>query len=180
MHGLWREDNRVLAIDPTNRGFGFAVLEGAARLIDWGIRDTRRADNARALHHAESLLDHYAPDALIVEDTEHDGSRRSIRVRSLIKLLIDLAETRGIAVSLISRSEVSEVFGRVGAPNKERIWAVIIDHFQELAPRRPPHRKPWMSEDVRGSIFDAVSLALTYYYRSDDHRSIGRTQPSFE
>ncbi len=40
-----REDERVLAIDPNSRGFGFAVLEGGARLIDWGIRDTGRADN---------------------------------------------------------------------------------------------------------------------------------------
>jgi len=32
---------RVLAIDPSTRGFGFAVLEGPSRLIDWGVKETR-------------------------------------------------------------------------------------------------------------------------------------------
>lgn len=32
---------RVLAIDPNSRGFGFAVLEGPDRLIDWGVVHVR-------------------------------------------------------------------------------------------------------------------------------------------
>jgi len=39
--------------------------------------------------------------------------------------------------------------------------------FPELAPRLPRFRKPWMSEDYRMSIFDAVAFGLTsikYFY----------------
>jgi hypothetical protein len=34
----------------------------------------------------------------------------------------------------------------------------------ELAPRLSRFRKPWMSEDYRMSIFDAVALALTFFF----------------
>jgi hypothetical protein len=33
----------------------------------------------------------------------------------------------------------------------------------ELAPRLPRFRKPWMSEDYRMSIFDAVSWAVAQF-----------------
>ena len=32
------KNQRVLAIDPYSNGFGFAVLEGPKRLIDYGIK----------------------------------------------------------------------------------------------------------------------------------------------
>ena len=30
---------RIIAIDPTTKGFGFAVMEGPEDLIDWGIKE---------------------------------------------------------------------------------------------------------------------------------------------
>lgn len=47
-----------------------------------------------------------------------------------------------------------------GTANKHDIAVAIADRFPELAPRLPRVRKPWMSEDYRMSIFDAVGLAL--------------------
>lgn len=32
-----RRPGRILAIDPTPRGFAFAVLEGTELLVDWGV-----------------------------------------------------------------------------------------------------------------------------------------------
>jgi len=50
---------RVLAIDPYSRGVGFAVLEGPECLIDWGIRTTGRADNAKASRVIGKLIDRF-------------------------------------------------------------------------------------------------------------------------
>ena len=75
-------ENRVLALDPTSRGLGFAVLEGAARLIDWGTKDAGRADSMLALRHVAALLDHYRPDAVVVEDVRDRGTRRCRRVKA--------------------------------------------------------------------------------------------------
>jgi hypothetical protein len=49
---------------------------------------------------------------------------------------------------------------------KHQIAVVIAGKFPELAPRLPPVRKPWMTEDARMAIFDAVALALAHYGRS--------------
>jgi len=51
----------------------------------------------------------------------------------------------------------------LGAPNKQEIAGAIAKRFPELAPRLPRFRKPWMSEDYRMSIFDAVGLAITFF-----------------
>jgi hypothetical protein len=40
---------------------------------------------------------------------------------------------------------------------------IIAKRFpEELGSRLPPERKPWMSEDSRMNIFDAVALALVF------------------
>jgi len=168
MDDLRREIHRVLAVDPTSRGFGFAVLEGPARLIDWGIRDTRRADSQAAHREVTSLLDRYAPDSLVLEDTSDDGSRRRTRVRSLIETLRAEADRRGITVVAISRRRVQAAFRGANASTKHAIAGTIAEHFPELESRLPPRRKPWMSEDARSSTFDAVSFALAHYLEAID------------
>ena len=35
------KEKRVLAIDPTTKGFGFAIMEGPERLIDWGVKGVK-------------------------------------------------------------------------------------------------------------------------------------------
>lgn len=42
MNHLPITDKRILAIDPTTRGFGFGILEAPERLIDWGVKEAKR------------------------------------------------------------------------------------------------------------------------------------------
>ncbi|HEX4826347.1 MAG TPA: hypothetical protein VFV19_18755 [Candidatus Polarisedimenticolaceae bacterium] len=156
-----------MAIDPTSRGFGYAVLEGATRLIDWGTKDTRRADSAAALDQATALVEHYRPDALIVEDTSHRDSRRRDRAQELILSVCADAGSHGIAQARIPRRHVLELFAGNQSVNKRAVVIAISAHFPELGPRVPPIRKAWMSEDTRTSIFDAVGFALVFYLQSD-------------
>jgi RNase H-fold protein (predicted Holliday junction resolvase) len=65
---------RVLAIDPSTRGFGFAILEGPERLIDWGVKETTVDKNRRVLKLINDLIDEYQPNAIIVEDCSAKGS----------------------------------------------------------------------------------------------------------
>ncbi len=169
----WREDHRVCSIDPTSRGFGFAVLEGAGTLVDWGTRDIGCADSGGALREIGALLDHFAPDVIVVENTADKSSRRRPRVQSLINTASQDAAARGVSVDRVSRSQVLDLFEHARAATKNRIAEVIAEHFPELSPHVPPFRKPWMSEDVRMSIFDAVSFALVHYYRYPDNRQGG-------
>lgn len=43
------EPRRVLAIDPTSRGFGFVVFEGPEHLIDWAVVEIRKDKEDKCL-----------------------------------------------------------------------------------------------------------------------------------
>jgi Holliday junction resolvasome RuvABC endonuclease subunit len=157
----------VLAIDPASRGCGFAVVEGRFQLIDWGRKTTKDNKNTRYIRLVSDLIERYEPDVLVVEDYRAKGARRCERVQLLIRTLSKLARRKGIRCHLCSRLKVIKVFSLAGARTKHEIATVIATMFPELAPQIPPPRKPWMNENHRMSIFDAVAFALTFFHTQD-------------
>lgn len=153
---------RVLAIDPTSSGFGFAVLEGPESLIDWGGRTAATSESA--LRKVTDMVRQYRVDVLVVEDCTDPRSRRGRRVRHLIEAMDLAANEIGIACARVRITAVHRLFGGDVRTNKDEIARVIAEHFGELAPRLPPKRKVWMTEPSRMGIFDAVAFGLTYYY----------------
>lgn len=162
------QEARVLAIDPTSRGFGYAVLEGPAELIDWGVTEATWADNDWARKRTEELIIRYAPDQLVIEDVTASEARRRSRVRKLLQDLRTLATDSEVSVAPLPKNRIKRMFRSVDAANKEEFADAVISHFPELSRYRPPVRKPWMSEDSRMAIFDAVAFALAYYYFEDE------------
>src|SRR3954447_637719 len=65
----------ILAIDPTSRGFAFAVLEAPAFLVDWGERIVP-AKSGGLLLKVDELLSRYEPTLLVIEDLAVPGARR--------------------------------------------------------------------------------------------------------
>lgn len=135
----------------------------SSKPFDWGVRNVRGPKNPQSVRAAAQLMQRYTPDALVVEDCRAKGRRRRERVRKLIDELTELAAANGVPVHRVSRTKVGQVFARLGATNKHRMAGVIAVRFPELAPRLPPERKPWMSEDARMAIFDAVAFALAFF-----------------
>jgi hypothetical protein len=153
---------RVLGIDPFSRGVGFAVLEGPGYLIDWGLKSTDGADSAKAIRIIETLIGRFQPDVLAIEDWDETGSRRRDRVRKLLNRVASRG-TKSMRVRLITtrqlralgpRSQVNTKFGRA---------CFLADQFPELRAFLPRFRKPWMSEEDRMSIFDALGFALACF-----------------
>lgn len=157
-------ERRVLAIDPTSRGFGFAVLEGPERLLDWGVAQARRNKHAQCLARIADLIRYYEPAAIVAEDGTGQGSRRCLRVLLLLRDARKLAVKNQIVMRSFSRSKVRRTFSEEKALTKYQIAKIIAGRFPELVPRLPPFRKSWMSEDDRMSIFDALALALTFFH----------------
>ena len=164
-----RNESRILGIDPSAKGFGFAVLEGREILVDWGTKEVSGNKNQSCLEEIEELLKLYRPHLIIVEDCQSRGSRRSRRVKELISQIGRTAKEWGIQVRRVSRLAVKRVFAAWNAFNKHEIARVIAQQFVELALRLPPRRRSWMSEDQRYSIFDAVALILAYLERRSKH-----------
>jgi len=169
---------RVLAIDPTTRGFGFAVLEGSENLIDWGVKEARDNKNSRCIQLIKELMDQYQPDAIVLENHRGKGSRRCTRIQKLLERILKLVTDKKITSNSFSKSQVKNAFFNVGVPTKLYIALAIGKKFPELAVRVPPYRKPWMSEDYRMSIFDAMALALTYFYFKNKRKGFLPEEPT--
>ena len=148
---------RVLSVDPSTNGFGFAVLEGTDQLIDWGVAKVWSKRTRESLARVENLVDRYQPNLIVVESV--NDTRRRLRARSRIVAIARYALSRRIAVRMVSRKQVRSAFQDFGL-TKFEIALAIAKTFPELAPRMPRYRKPWMSEDERMNIFDAVSFSL--------------------
>jgi Holliday junction resolvasome RuvABC endonuclease subunit len=168
------DEVRVIAIDPGGSRFGFAVLEGENRLIDWGLRKTRRRKKANGIRRVIELLERYQPDALVVEDVSSKHAGRSPRIRRLVKAVVALGAERRIPTYSFPRSQIRAVFLQSGAFTKEEIAAAVAKRFPALDVRLPPKRRPWMSEDARIYLFEAAALALTFFNHEERRREAAK------
>lgn len=154
---------RVLAIAPTTRGFGFAVLEGQNTLVDWGVKRVKRDKNAQSLATVKKLMAHYQPNIMVLPDALDKNARRAPRIQMHTKRIITFAVSHKISVKLFKVANVRNAFFADGKGTKHALAVILAGLFPaELGSCLPPKRRPWMSEDSRMDIFDAVALALTF------------------
>ena len=161
----------VLAIYVNTRGFAFILFEGHLSPYDWGIRETRETrKGAGCLPRITQLFDRCTPDALVIQDTSKQGTKRALWIRSLNASIAALAKDRRIPVFTFSRDQVQDAFERYGPPNKQSVAELIAKHIPAFEQYVPPPRKPWMSEDRRMGLFDAAALALVFFQSTDQAR----------
>jgi hypothetical protein len=107
----------------------------------------------------EALLSHYNPQGLVLEDLS--SGKRAPRIQGLSRLLLTHARNKGVKITLFTHKQIREAFSENGKMTKQARAVFIAQKFSdELGFRLPPKRKPWMSEDYRMDIFDAVALTL--------------------
>lgn len=150
------QETRTLAIDPTGKGFAFAVLEGSERLIDWGIARVWSPSDHEWLARVDEVFDRSDPRLLVLEKTL--DSRRSPRAKRLLEKLRSQALDRHIAIVSTARQQVLSAFG--GVTNKWDLAVEVAKWFPELTPRLPEKRRRWQNEDPRVRIFEATARAL--------------------
>jgi hypothetical protein len=158
-----RKNSILLAIDPTSRGFAFAVLEAPAFLVDWGSR-SGRMESGGVLRKVDELFRRYQPDVLLLEDLAADGARRRKRARREIGSIERRALKRGVRVERVSRVGVLDTF----APGKSKYEVALrlAEIYPVLANRLPRKRNTWRPEDARMSVFDALGIAAATVERA--------------
>lgn len=149
---------RVLAIDPTSRGFCYAVLEGSERLIHWGCSRVPGLEAGRYVRRVEALIRRYRPQILVLEDPQRTARGR--RARADIVMAGKCAVAWDVYVETVTRAQVVQHFEASGR-SKHEIAVAISRWMPELEAHLPPKRKIWLSEDERMNVFDAISFALT-------------------
>ncbi len=154
----------VLGIDPAPRGFGFALFETPHEPLDWGVCEVRFQKNRRCFEKIRKMILCYEPEVVVIENWRGRGSRRDKRICRLLDEIHRFLQIRGIRVFRYSRSDIQGVFEQFGVRTKFGIAKMICERLPVFQRRLPPERKPWMCEDARMHIFDAVSLVVTYYF----------------
>jgi hypothetical protein len=159
---------RILAVAPSGKGMGFAVVEEQNILVAWGAKglDTK-SKNEGALKQFNDLLNQYEPQIVVLHDYEAKGSRRSPRIRELGKAIKKSAEAAEIEVMTFSREEVIRTLAGIEAKTNHDLAKRIAEIFpEEVASRLPPKRRLWESESARMDIFVALALAIMPRYAS--------------
>lgn len=156
---------RVFAIDPTVKGYAFAVFEGPDTLLDWGIvQVSPKEKNRRVLRSIEEKLARYEPSVIVLEDYQTGPSKRWSRVKALLEKIAALGAARHVPCRSISRAQVRALFPHLSKPTRTAIAAAIAERFPEIRPTLPPVHKFWYeAEEERLNIFDAAALAIAYF-----------------
>jgi hypothetical protein len=163
----------VLAFYPHARGFSYVVLEETFSLVDWGMSDLPAKGRAQvSLRRLAQLLDRYRPNVLLLRAAQVGMATQTSK---LLKIIEDLAVSRGIDAATISRNQIRQAFAYLGSPNRYAIAQAIAGHMPMLAPYVPPVRKIWNGEDRRMGLFDAAALALTFFQGRETAAETRRT-----
>src|ERR1700693_6289497 len=84
----YKSFTRVLALDLHPRRFGYVVLEGPDRLLDWGVRSYRRKGNSSDIlihRRLRPLLELWRPTFLVIPGARQMPPRKTLLRERLLK-----------------------------------------------------------------------------------------------
>ena len=155
---------RILTIAPLSRGLGYAVMEGPDKLVACGNKAILRDKNAKALAWVNRFIQFYQPDVLVLPNVMAADTRRATRIKTLHRKIVAWAGKQPLKVRLVSVTQVRMQLVGESRATKFAVARTLAEKFPtELGTRLPPKRRPWMSEDPRMDIFDAVGLAVAFW-----------------
>ena len=155
---------RILAIAPTSRGFGYAVMEGSDWLMAHGNKAILKNKNAGALKWVDKFIRFYQPSVLMLPDVNAADTHRAARIKTLHQQIGVLARKHQLKLKLVKATKMRERLLGDSKGTKQAMAERLAEMFpKELKSRLPPKRRPWMSEDPRMDIFDAVGLVVMFW-----------------
>lgn len=158
------DDNEfVLGIHPTARGFGWVLFESAASPFDWGTVEADGRKHRKTLARLDALLERYQPSVLVLEQIDGDASRRGRRTKRLAAAMITLAKARNIQVALFTRAEIAAALSGSRGRTRAQIAEFVASNIDALRDRLPAKRKIWESESPNLALFSAAACALTWF-----------------
>jgi len=162
-----RKCNIVYAIYPNANGFGYVYTENARKLIDYGVVRISPISNRKVMERIRKSFAYLRPTIVVLQDPEGKFARTGSRVQRLVEKIEAYAKEENLAVVKYSRDQIREVFEQFGAVTKYEIAQLLLTEFKELEQRTPKKRSLWVTEDRNMAIFDALSLAETWYYLNE-------------
>lgn len=109
------------------------------------------------------LLDYFKPTVVIVEN---GLDRKGKRVKAVIDVIKKETRIKRLDMHCYSRDDIRELFKNLNCSNKFEIVQFIQAEIPELQTRKGGREKPWESEAYYTPVYDAISLAMTHYYKN--------------
>jgi len=142
--------------------FGYVVVEGQSRLLDWGVCSSRQKDavsDVLVRKRLRRLLELWRPAVLVFNTLSSVTPKSNHRSKRLLKQIETEARKHRIPVRILEDNPVgSQGESLTKYENARR----VAEHFPVLTRELPPKRRAWESEHYRMSIFTAASLVRVY------------------
>lgn len=155
--------DRVLAVHPANRWFGWALFDGPDGLLDWGIVHEVEPGEDRLVKELGDILSEHKPSVLVFEEYEGETSKRSERIQNLYRRFKQTAKERQVPVAVYSRELVASVLEQPAHASRYEIAKAVAGRIEDLSHKLPPRRRYGDGEDARQSLFAAAALGITRY-----------------
>jgi hypothetical protein len=157
--------NTIFAMYPNTNGFGFVYMENVRKLVGFGSVRFNPISNKRILERIKKMFEDFPPTQIVLLNPESKVSRTGKRTKKLINEILAFAESEKHPIVQYSRDQIRDVFSPKHV-TKYEIAKHLLTEFEELKVYKPAERNLWMSEDRNMAIFDALSLAITWFYLS--------------
>lgn len=158
----------IVAIYPYALGVAYTVFAGPLSPIDWGMPHVRGKErNARVVAIVRRVAERHHPRVIVLEEYRGNLAKRRQRMTRLNRMLCNYAAAEGIEIWTFARCDVNAAFGILGARTRYEIARTLADQIHAFADKLPAVRRCWMDQDPRMNLFNAASLAWTYYEQLD-------------
>jgi len=108
------------------------------------------------------MLSFFKPSVVVVENRLE---RKGKRVKAVIDTITKEAKIQHLPVFKYCRDDIKSLFQNFDCKNKFEIVSFIQAEIPELKNRKGGREKPWESEAYYTPVYDAISLAMTHYYK---------------
>ena len=149
---------RVLALDARRASFGFAVLEGADRVLDWGARRSRKTGKrglAGLARKLQFLLRLWHPSVILIRRT------RSLPLR-IVPLHRKIARAERLPVQILKPEAMKWQFAGGHRVPQGKIVASLAKRFPLVAGGPSYERKIFKHEPYQLSALMAVAAGMAY------------------
>lgn len=169
---------RLLALEIRASRLGFAVLEGSARLLDWGVRSFGEQDQGQGVRSAVSdriatLLAFHNPSAVVVRARRYHSTINNKKFLAIVAAIRAETKRNSMEFCILTMPQVRDHFALRGKVSKHDIATSLADQFEELSWKLPHRRKAFESEAPAMLVFDALANGIAFLERQTPQSSSG-------
>jgi hypothetical protein len=157
--------DRTIALEIRASKFGFAVLEGPGKLLDWGVRSfTERGEHLESAvaDRISTLLAFYEPVTVVARDRQLHDAIQQRRILTILATVKQATKRNSAQFRILRAVQVRKRFARDGRITKHEVARILTERFEELAFRLPSRRKAYQSEAQAMLVFDALATGVAF------------------